>query len=39
LQKIFTEWSDDEDTDPERSRLLKEYDKKHRDKSRPQFSD
>lgn len=27
LGKLFTEWSDDEDADPERSTLLREYDR------------
>ena len=40
LNKLFTEWSDDEDADIERSSLLKEYDRTHIKRAltnRPQF--
>jgi len=30
LGKLFTEWSDEEDADPERSNLLKQYDRTHK---------
>lgn len=29
LGKLFTEWSDEEDADPERSTLLREFDRTH----------